>query len=140
MSGSGNEARARVYFDAVERGDRAGLLALFHPEVRWRVPKGAIAPYGGMHHGAEKIADMMLGAVGTAFVPGTQRIEVRLMLAADDVVVAETRMTAKRPARGGNAVPDYDNDYVFVFEFAGDRIVEIREHVDTRYAAEAFGG
>ena len=26
------------------------------------------------------IADMMLGAVGTAFVPGTQRIAVRLML------------------------------------------------------------
>jgi ketosteroid isomerase-like protein len=135
-----SKSKVRAYFDAVERGDREALVALFAPEVRWRVPKGAIAPYGGMHHGAEKIADMMLGAVGTAFVPGTQRIEVRLMLAEGDVVVAETRMTAKRPPRAGRPVPDYDNDYVFVVEFEGDRIVEIREHVDTRYAAEVFGG
>jgi len=137
-----NEALARAYFEAIERGDRGGLVALFHPDVCWRIPKGAIAPYGGMHRGAEKIADMMLGAVGTAFVPGTQRIEVRLMLAQGDVVIAETRMTAKRPPRpgSGEAVPDYDNDYVFVFEIGNGRIVEVREHVDTRYAAEAFGG
>ncbi len=135
-----NKARVRAYFDAVERGDREGLVALFHPELRWSVPKGAIAPYGGMHHGASKIADMMLGAVGTAFVPGTQRVAVRLMMGEGDVVIAETRMTAKRPPRDGKAVPDYDNHYVFVVEFEGDRIVEIREHVDTRYAAEAFGG
>ncbi|MFO0688053.1 MAG: nuclear transport factor 2 family protein [Myxococcota bacterium] len=135
-----NQAKVRAYFDAIERGDRDGLVALFHPELRWRVPKGAIAPYGGMHHGAAKIADMMLGAVGTAFVPGTQRVEVRLMMGSGDVVIAETRMTAKRPARGGKPVPDYENDYVFVVEFEGDRIVEIREHVDTRHAAEAFGG
>ena len=135
-----NKARVRAYFEAIERGDRSALVALFHPEVRWRVPKGAIPPYGGMHRGAQKIAEMMLGAVGTAFVPGTQRIEVRLMLAEGDVVVAETRMTAKRPARAGQPLPDYDNDYVFVVELEAGKIVEIREHVDTRYAAETFGG
>ena len=134
-----NQATARAVVGALERGDRAGLVALFDPEIRWQVPKGAIAPYGGRHQGAQKIADMMLGAVGTAFVPGTQRIEVKLMLAEGDVVVAETRMTAKRPPRGGAPMPDYDNDYVFVFEFSGDRVTELREHVDTRYAAEAFG-
>jgi ketosteroid isomerase-like protein len=45
-------------------------------------------------------------------------------------------MTAQRP----NGAPDYDNDYVFVFELRGGRIAEIREHVDTRYAAKVFGG
>ncbi len=140
MSVEDNKARVRAYFDAVERGDRSGLLGLFHPEVRWRVPKGAIAPFGGMHHGAQKIAEMMLAAVGTAFVPGTQRVAVRLMLAEGDVVIAETRMTAKRPPRAGQPVPDYDNDYVFVVELEAGKIIEIREHVDTRYAAETFGG
>lgn len=135
-----NKRLVEAYFRAIERGDRAALIGLFDPEVRWRVPKGAIAPYGGLHRGAERIAEMMLGAVGTAFVPGTQRIEVRLMLAEGDVVVAETRMTAKRPPRAGAPVPDYENDYVFVVELSGGAIVEIREHVDTRHAAEAFGG
>lgn len=137
MSVEGNKAAVRAYFDAVRRGDRAGLLALFHPDLRWSVPKGAIAPYGGVHRGAERVADLMLGAVGAAFVPGTQRVEIGLLLAEGGVVVAETRMTARRP--GG--APDYENDYVFVFELAPDgRIAEIREHVDTRTAAQAFGG
>jgi ketosteroid isomerase-like protein len=135
MSAESSKAVARAYFDAITRGDRAALLALFRPDLRWSVPKGAVAPFGGVHHGAEKIADLMLGAVDAAFVPGTQRVEIRLMLAEGDVVVAETRMTAQRRA----GAPDYDNAYVFVFELSGDRIAEIREHVDTRSAAEAFG-
>jgi hypothetical protein len=135
MSAEQSKRIARAYFDAVERGDRAALLALFAPDALWRVPKGAIEPYGGEHRGAQKIVDMMLGAVGAAFVPGTQRIEVLRLLADGDVAIAETRMTAQRP----NA-PGYDNDYVFVFELRGGRIAELREHVDTRTAARAFGG
>ena len=137
MNVESHRAAVRAYFDAVARGDRAALLALLRPDLRWRVPKGAVEPYAGLHHGAEKIADLMLGAVGAAFIPGTQQLAVRLLLAEGDVVVAETHMTAKQ--RSG--APDYDNDYVFVFEFAPDgRIAEIREHVDTRTAARAFGG
>ena len=136
MSVEANKAAARAYFDAVGRGDRDALLAQFAPDLRWRVPKGAIAPYGGDHYGAEKIVEMMLGAVSTAFIPGTQRVAIGLLLAEGDVVIAETRMTARRP----NGLPDYDNGYVFVFEFAGGKIAEIREHVDTRYAAQVFGG
>jgi len=135
MRAHSNEAAVRAYFDAITHGDRAALLALLRPDARWCVPKGAVAPYGGTHHGAERIADLMLGAVEAAFVPGTQRIAIRLMLARDDVVIAETRMTAKL-ARAG---PDYENDYVFVFEFSGGRVAELREHVDTRYAARVFG-
>jgi ketosteroid isomerase-like protein len=134
MSAESNQAAVRAVFDAIVRRDRAALLARLRPDARWSVPKGAIPPFGGVHCGAETIAAGMLGAVDAAFVPGTQRIEIRLMLAEGEVVMAETRMTAER-AGGG---PPYDNAYVFVFEFSGDRIAEIREHVDTRYAAEAF--
>ncbi len=136
MSVEFNQAAVRAYFDALERGDRAALLALFRPDLRWSVPKGAIAPYGGVHCGAEKIVGMMLGAVSAAFIPDTQRVAIGLMLAEGDVVIAEAQMTAKRP----NGAPDYDNAYVFVFEFSNGKISEIREHVDTRYAAQAFGG
>jgi hypothetical protein len=136
MSVEGNKAAVRAYFDAVGRGDRAALLALFRLDLRWRVPKGAVAPYAGVHRGAEHVADLMLGAVGAAFGPGTQRVEVGLLLAEGDVVIAETRMTAKRP----NGAADYDNDYLFVFELADEKIAEICEHVDTRFAAQVFGG
>jgi hypothetical protein len=135
MSESSCEAVVRAYFDAVGRGDRRALLALFAEDARWIVPKGAVAPHAGAHRGAEAIVDLMLGAVGAAFVPGTQRVEIRLLLAQGDIAVAETRMTAKR-ADGG---PDYDNAYVFVFELTAGRIAELREYVDTRYAAQVFG-
>jgi ketosteroid isomerase-like protein len=136
MSVASQREAVRAYFDAVGRGDRAALLALVRPDLRWRVPRGAIEPYAGLHHGAERIVDSMLGAVGAAFVPGTQRVDVRLLLAEAGVAVAETRMTAKR----ADGAPDYENDYVFVFEFDSDgKIAEIREHVDTRTAARVFG-
>jgi uncharacterized protein len=136
MSVESHKAAVRAFFDAVSRGDRAALLALFAPDLRWSVPKGAVAPFGGVHHGAEAIASLMLDAVGAAFVPGTQQVAIGLLLAEGDVAIAETRMTAKRP----NDAADYDNAYVFVFVFAAGRIAEIREHVDTRYAAQVFGG
>lgn len=121
------------YFAAVSAGDAAGLRALFTDDVRWRVPKGAIAPYAGLHEGAEKIVGMMLDAVGRSFVPGSQRTEIRLLLFGDDVACAETEMTARTP--DGR---DYRNDYTFFFELRDGRIAEIREHVDTRYAADFF--
>lgn len=125
---------AEAYFTAVCAGDAEGLRALLADDLRWRVPKGAIPPYGGVHEGAEAVIDMMLGAVGASFVDGSQRFEVRTTLIGEDVVCKETEMTAE-----GVDGRSYRNDYTFFFVFRDERIAEIREHVDTRYAAEFFG-
>ncbi len=69
MTREAMEAAVRGYFEAVGRGDREQLHALFSPDMRWRVPQGAIAPYAGTHEGADTIIDLMLTAVGGAFVP-----------------------------------------------------------------------
>lgn len=128
------EAGVRGYFEAVGCGDRARLLDLFAPDLRWRVPDGAIEPYAGLHEGAEKIVDTMLGAVGGAFVPGSQETEILNLVFGDDLAVAETQMRARTPSGD-----EYRNQYCFFFEFRDGRIAEIREHVDTRYAADFFG-
>jgi ketosteroid isomerase-like protein len=128
------EQLARGYFEAVCAADADRLRELFADEIRWRVPKGAIAPFGGMHQGADRIIAMMLGAVGESFVPGSQHFEVLTTLVGPDVVCCETEMTARTP--DGR---DYRNDYTFFFELRDGRISEIREHVDTRYAADFFG-
>jgi ketosteroid isomerase-like protein len=128
------EAGVLGYFDAVGKGDRTRLLELFAPDLRWRVPNGAIEPYAGLHEGAETIVETMLGAVGDAFVPGSQSTEILNLVFGDDLVVAETEMRAKTPAGD-----EYRNRYCFFFEFHDGRISEIREHVDTRYAANFFG-
>lgn len=125
---------AHSYFDAVCDADAERLRVLFTDDVRWRIPKGAIPPYGGTHQGSEKIIEMMLGAVGQSFVPGSQKFNILTTLVGEGVVCAETEMTARAP--DGR---DYRNDYTFFFEFEGERISEVREHVDTRYAADFFG-
>jgi len=125
---------ARAYFDRVCAADAEGLRALFAEDVRWRIPKGAIEPFGGVHEGAEKIVGMMLGAVGESFVAGSQRFEIQTALFGEDVACFETQMRARTP--DGR---DYCNDYTFFFEFREGVVREIREHVDTRYAAGFFG-
>ena len=126
-------ALAESYFEAVCAGDAATLRSIFADDVVWRIPKGAIPPYGGTHQGAQKIVDMMLGAVGESFKEGSQRFDVRTTLIGEDVICKETEMSAIAP--DGRT---YQNDYTFFFVVRDGLIHEVREHVDTRYAADFF--
>ena len=134
MTNEAMETRAREYFSAICAAEKKRLRDLFTKDVRWRIPKGAIEPFGGIHEGVDKIIEMMLGAVGESFVAGSQQFEILTILFGENVACVETEMTARSP--DGR---DYRNDYTFFFEFRDDRISEVREHVDTRYAADFFG-
>jgi ketosteroid isomerase-like protein len=127
------DALAEGYFEAVCAGDGERLRGIFADDVRWLVPQGAIEPYAGLHEGADHVIGMRLGAVGGSCLPGTQRFQVRTTLIGDDVVCKETQMTGEAP--DGRR---YRNDYTFFFVIRDGRIAEIREHVDTAYAAGFF--
>jgi len=120
------------YFAAIGRGDRATMRRLVDDDLVWVVPKSAPAPFGGAHRGAERVIDLMLGAVAEAFLPGTQHTELTALVGEGELVMAEAHMRARAP-RG-----EYDNWYCFVVRFSGGRIAEIREHVDTIAAARFF--
>jgi uncharacterized protein len=128
-----NKDIAQALIAAINRGDRAGMLELLAPDVVWQVPRSAVAPYAGEHHGAAHVTEMMLGAVTHSFdangvdhVPG-------LVIAEGEWVLVETRMTAAKP--DGRR---YDNDYAFVLRIVDGRIRVIREHVDTATAVQFF--
>lgn len=132
MGNKTNEKLAFDFFEALGRGNRAELEALVQQDLRWVVPQGAVL-HAGVHEGASAVFDAMLSAVGDTFVPGSQRTEFRRVVSDDDTVMCEARVQAE-----GNDGRAYDNVYVFVFEIRAGRIAELREHVDTRYAAEFF--
>jgi ketosteroid isomerase-like protein len=134
MTNEAMDSLARRSFDAVCAADAERLRDLFTHDLRWRVPKGAIEPFGGSHDGADRIIELMLGAVGGSFVDGSQKFRILTTLFGADIACVETEMTASTP--DGR---EYRNGYTFFFEFREGRISEIREHVDTRYAAEFFG-
>ena len=132
MPPDANKRLAFRFFEALGRGDRAALRALVHDDFRWVVPSGAVL-HAGVHEGAEAVFDAMFAAVGDAFVPGSQRTTFETVVAEGDTVMCEARVRARSP--DGR---DYDNGYVFVFVARDGRLTELREHVDTRYAAEFF--
>jgi ketosteroid isomerase-like protein len=134
MANAANVQLAHRFLAATREGNRDELLEIFDPDLVWVIPKGAIPPYGGTHRGAETIATMMLDSVGRTFLPGSMAHRILLTMGEDRHVMMELNLRARTP--DGR---DYDNDYVFVFEIGDGRIRELREHVDTRYAAGFFG-
>ena len=133
MTLDANRQIALDFFAALGRGDRKAMHALVHDDLRWVVPDGAIL-HAGLHEGASKVFDDMLSAVDDSFVAGSNRTEIGRVVAEGDVVMVEARIHAD--AKDGR---HYDNGYVFVFELRDGRIAELREHVDTRYAADFYG-
>jgi hypothetical protein len=127
-----HKQRARAVFDAIERADPKAMRALVTDDLVWVIPRSAPAPYAGRHEGAERVLELMFGAVA-AFAPGSQKFHELAAAAEGDVVFVETNLRA----RGADG-RDYDNHYCFVFAFRDGRIREIREHVDTSYAASFF--
>ena len=121
--------------EAIEASDAKKIEALFLPDGRWGIPKGAPEEVAGTHRGAAKIAGMMVGAIASSFVGDTVDWRPGLIVGEGDVVMLEANLRARTPA--GEV---YDNHYVFVAEFDPQtgRIAELREHVDTSYAAGFF--
>ena len=133
MTDAANEQIVRRFLAAIRENNLEELLQIFDPDLVWVVPQGAIPPFAGTHRGAENIAKMMLGVGGT-LLPGSMTYRTLLTMSDDRHVMTEVNLRAK--ARDGR---DYDNYYVFVFECPNGRITELREHVDTTYAATFFG-
>ena len=67
---------------------------------------------------------------GTLFEPGSQHFEFPLLIAEGTTVVLEWRVSAR--AHTGVA---YENEYCGVFVVDDGHIREVREYLDTRYAA-----
>jgi ketosteroid isomerase-like protein len=130
-----NKQTLRALLAAIEVGDAERIESLFLPEAHWVIPRSAPEPYAGTHVGAKKIAEMMVGSIAQSFVAESVDWRPGLMVGEGDHVMAEANLRASTP--GGEV---YDNHYVFVAELdsASGRIAELREHVDTKYAAKFF--
>ena len=133
MSGSRYKDQVLRFFDAISGGDEATLCEMLAEDACWVIPKSAPEPFAGSHRGNRTIAGMMVNSVAQTFEPGSQSFDVLLMVEEGEVVVAEANIKARTPA--GEV---YDNFYVFIFEFENGKVRELREHVDTIYAANFF--
>lgn len=134
ISSTENRRTARRFFEEMGSDWEATLNDIFDDTIIWQIPAGAAGDFPGTHTGKQTIIDMMCGAVSGAFKPGTQKSEILLDVAENDLVIFEILMTAE-------TLDDkhYENNYVFIFRFndAG-KVIELREHVDTHIARSVF--
>jgi ketosteroid isomerase-like protein len=122
----------RRYLDALVAGDMDIVRDSFTDDAVWTIH--ADLPIAGPWHGREQIVDEFLTAVGGAlYEPGSVAFEFPTLIADGPVVVLEWRVQA-RTARGG----EYANAYCGLFIVRDGRIAEVREYLDSLYAARTL--
>lgn len=97
-------------------GDRAGAMALFHPQIRMQQP-GSL-PHGGWHEGHDGVSEM-----GAAFAQHWERMitDARIMGCGPTVVQVTTQTwTARSTGRSATV------DVVELFSFADGLVAEVR--------------
>ena len=119
-----NKALVRRFFEVTGSQGFAAALDLVADDVLWWMPG----------EGDLTKADMIAAAIrASAYLDGTMGSEILTLTAEEDRIAAEVRGRARR--KTGMA---YDNIYHFLFRVRDGMIAEIREHHDTKYAADLW--
>ncbi len=117
------------FLDGMADSDTAGLRTLLTDDARWWVPPSVEGRVSRPLDGADAVASLAGGETTSSFLAGTTTWHVLHVTAEEDRVSVLTQ----RRSVGANGRP-YANDYHWLFRFAGDRIAEIWEVLDTAHA------
>lgn len=115
-----------AFFQALGSGDLERTRGYMHPEMTWTVMATGI-PGEGRHQGPDAIFQM-ISPIQALFAPGSPRITLRSMVSNGEMVIMETH--------GGGQLADgreYDNQYVMALEVKDDKVVALREYMDSYY-------
>ena len=123
-----NETLVCEFFATLGAGDFAATRALLSAEATWTVMPSAV-PGSGVHRGHKAIFDEFLIPLrATLFEPDSMTGAMDSLLSKGSMVVTEARAFGR--LKNGK---DYHNHYVFVFEVVDDKIVAVREYMDSHY-------
>jgi len=110
-----NAQLARRLWDAIARGDAAGLRTCLAPDLVWRATARG-TPWSGVHQGADSAIDMLARVGEATDVFDADLVDV---LASDERVVILFRVHIVIGAR------QVELDYLMLARVAGERIAEI---------------
>lgn len=122
------------FFRILSSGDLEAIRATLHPDATWH-PMVEGVPGAGIHGPRDKIVDEFLAPVRGLFVPGDPKTTVDRLVSSGDTVMCESR--GMGTLRDGRA---YHNRYAWSIDVSGDKILAIREYMDSHYVATLFGG
>jgi uncharacterized protein len=131
MSASDNKRLMQNVFTEMSRGNIQPLFDAMADDMRWTwMGSGR---WSHTFEGKEAVVNGLFAAV-RATLSASFEVTPLHFIAEGDLVVIEHS--------GRNATPDgrpYDNRYCWVCRFAGGRLRELREYMDTQLVTETFG-
>jgi uncharacterized protein len=131
MSAADNKQRVRSVFDALRKGDTAGVWNVLADDVTYTVI--GTTSWSGTYEGKQQIQSDLFKPLYKVLGKSPHNTVERL-LADEDYVVVQ--------ARGDNVTTAgvrYDNTYCLLFRLAEGKVTEIVEYSDTELMTRALG-
>lgn len=128
---SANKAILSKAFEGLAKADSTAFLAAMDEGLVWEV-KGS-SQWSNRFEGLANVERDLVGPLFSRFAGPYRNIPELIIAEGDHVVVL---------AKGEVETVDgktYNNDYCFVFRLSGEKIVEVREYMDTILADAALG-
>ena len=133
MSEEANKDVVRRFFATLSSGDMQALAGFFDERSTWGI---GFAEDPAVRTGPQEIVhDFLVPIREGLFEPANPKVAIVNLWADGDWVIAETVGTG--PMLNGNT---YRNVYAFVLRVEGQVIREMREYMDTAYAAKVSAG
>ena len=133
MSEEANKEVVRSFFATLSSGDMDAVAGFFDERSTWGI---GFAEDPSVRTGPQEIVhDFLVPIREGLFEPANPKVAIVNLWADGDWVIAECVGTG--PMRNGNA---YRNVYAFLLRVEGSHIREMREYMDTAYAAKVVEG
>lgn len=126
---SQNEKLVRSFFETLSSGDLERVRPLLHEQATWTVMATGI-PGAGKKTGRDVIIDEFLAPVRGMYEPGEPKISIATLISKGPLVAAETRGFGR--FKNGNV---YDNLYCWMIEIADNKLLHLREYMDSYYVS-----
>jgi ketosteroid isomerase-like protein len=124
-----NEKIVRHFFDTLSSGDLEQLRLLLHESAIWGIMATGIQGAGDKH-GRREIIDDFLGPVRGLFLPGDPKVLIQHLILSGSYAAVEAKGVGT--FKNGK---DYNNRYAFFLEIKDDKVIALREYMDSYYVS-----
>jgi ketosteroid isomerase-like protein len=125
-----NEKIVRHFFDTLSSGDLEKLRLLLHEDAVWGIMVTGIQGAGDKHGRKEIIDDFLTPVRVGMFVPGDPKVLIQNLVVQGNYAAVEAKGLGK--FKNGK---DYNNRYAFFIEIKDDKVIALREYMDSYYVS-----
>lgn len=124
------EQIVRHFFDMLSAGELEKLRMLLHEDATWGIMVTGIQGAGDKHGRKEIIDDFLKPVREGMFIPANPKVVIQQIVVQGQRAAVEAKGLGK--FKNGK---DYDNRYAFFIEIKDDKVIQLREYMDSYYVS-----